>query len=185
MFPRIAFTQAPIVSKRPVAPLVNGRVRLRLLEEADLPMTLAWRNQDHIRKWFLTSDKISPAQHRAWFEQYRERDDDFVFVIEETEALKRPVGQASLYHVDWAAGRTEFGRLLIGDGEAAGLGLAKLATACLVDGALGNWGLREVYLECLASNVPALAVYDACGFRQVGQAGETLRLATSALKRSI
>jgi len=24
-------------------------------------------------------------------------------------------------------------------------------------------GLREVYLECLVSNAPALAVYEACG----------------------
>ena len=55
-------------------------------------MTLAWRNQDHIRRWFLTSDLISPEQHRAWFEQYQDRDDDFVFVIEETETLKpRPI----------------------------------------------------------------------------------------------
>ena len=52
--------------KRIIAPLVNGRVRLRLLEEADLPMTLAWRNQDHIRKWFFHSDVITPEQHRRW-----------------------------------------------------------------------------------------------------------------------
>lgn len=167
------------MSKRSIAPLVNGRVRLRLLEEADLPMTLAWRNQDHIRQWFSSSDLVSPEQHRAWFERYKDREDDFVFVIEETETLNRPVGQVSLYHVDWSAGCAEFGRLMIGDRNAQGLGLAKLATACLVDDALTTWGLREVYLECLASNVPALAVYDACGFRQAGQLGKTLRMTTS------
>jgi diamine N-acetyltransferase len=167
------------MSKRSIAPLVNGCVRLRLLEEADLPMTLAWRNQDHIRKWFFRSDVISSEQHRAWFEQYKDRDDDFVFVIEETEALKRPVGQASLYHIDWAAGLAEFGRLLIGDGEATGLGLAKLATACLVDEAVTAWGLSEVYMECLASNAQALAVYQACGFRPAGQLDETVRLTKS------
>ena len=173
------------MSKRSIAPLANGRVRLRLLEESDLPMTLAWRNQDHIRRWFLTSDLISPEQHRAWFERYKDRDDDFVFVIEETETLNRAVGQVSLYHIDWAAGRAQFGRLMIGDGHARGLGLAKLATACLVGEALTTWGLREVYLECLASNVPALAVYDACGFRQSGQFGETLRMTTESRRTSL
>lgn len=154
--------------KRSVAPLVNGRVRLRLLEEADLPMTLAWRNQDDVRRWFLTSGVISPEQHRLWYEQYKARDDDFVFIIEESETLKRPVGQASLYDVDWVAGRAEFGRLMIGDVEARGLGLAGLATRSLVDAALDAWNLNEVYLEVLETNALALAVYRACGFQHTG-----------------
>src|SRR5262245_27558728 len=89
------------VSKRSIAPLVNGRVRLRLLEEEDLPLTLVWRNQDENRQWFFSSDIIAPEQHRRWFDQYRDRDDDFVFVIEEIDTLKRPVGQLSLYRIEW------------------------------------------------------------------------------------
>jgi RimJ/RimL family protein N-acetyltransferase len=156
--------------KRAIAPLVNGRVRLRLLEQADLPMTLAWRNQDHIRRWFLTSTVIPEERHRAWWQQYRERDDDFVFVIEDTEQFQRPVGQVALYAVDWAAGRAEFGRLMIGDAKAAGLGLAKLATACLVDTALRRWQLNEITLEVRSDNLRAIAIYQACGFTTIGEA---------------
>ena len=140
--------------------------------------TLTWRNQDHIRKGVFSSDLISPEQHRAWFEQYTDRDDDFVFVIYEIETLKRPVGQVSLYHIDWAACCAEFGRLMISETAASRFGLARLATARLVEEALTAWGLREVYLECIASNVPALAVHDACGFRQAEQLGVTLRMTT-------
>ena len=61
-----------------------GRIRLRLLEEQDLPQTLAWRNQDHIRRWFFSSERLTPEQHAGWFARYRQRDDDFVFIIEET-----------------------------------------------------------------------------------------------------
>jgi len=86
--------------KRSMPPLVNGRVRLRLLEESDLPLTLAWRNQDDTRRWFFSSASISSEQHRAWFDQYKNRDDDFVFVIEEIDTLKRAIGQVALYHVD-------------------------------------------------------------------------------------
>lgn len=150
--------------KRHIVPLVSGRIRLRLLEEADLPMTLSWRNQDHIRMWFLHSDVVTPAQHAAWFRAYQERDDDFMFVIEETDALRRPVGQVSLYHVDKVAGRAEFGRLMIGDAEAAGRGLAREATATLVDEALNRWQLSEVYLEVKDTNAPAIAIYRGCGF---------------------
>ena len=151
--------------KRKIARLLNGPVSLRPLEEADLAATLAWRNQSQIRKWFFYSDEITPAQHRRWFEQYRARDDDFVFIIEEMDRLKRPVGQVALYNIDWVRGRAEFGRLMIGDPEAAGLGLAKLATARLVEEGLGPWCLKEIFLEVMPANRAALAVYAACGFR--------------------
>ena len=162
--------------KRRIAPLVNGRVRLRLLEEADLPMTLAWRNRDDIRQWFLTTDVISADRHRAWYEQYKDRDDDFVFVIEETEALCRPVGQISIYAIDWAAGHATFGRLMIGDLAARRLGLARLAASRLVDEACHAWRLREVSLESRVDNSPALAVYETCGFRAVGYLTENVMI---------
>ena len=74
------------MQKRHIPPLQAGRVRLRLLEEQDLPRTLAWRNQDHIRRWFFSSERLTPEQHAAWFARYRQRDDDFVFIIEEAQA---------------------------------------------------------------------------------------------------
>ena len=160
--------------KRPVAPLVNGRVRLRLIEEADLPMTLAWRNRDDMRKWFLTTDVISADRHRDWFNQYKQRDDDFVFIIEETETLMRPIGQISIYAIDWQAGRGTFGRLMIGDPAARRLGLARLAAARLIDEACQAWHLREVLLESKMDNAPAFAVYEACGFQVIGQSGDVL-----------
>jgi RimJ/RimL family protein N-acetyltransferase len=155
--------------KRHFSPLVSGRVRLRLLEEADLPMTRAWRNQDHIRKWFFNSGVITPEQHQGWWTRYQDRDDDFVFIIEETETLKRAVGQVAIYNVDWAARRAEFGRLMIGEPDAQGQGLALLATSTIVDEALITWGINEVYLEVLSDNAAALAIYHRCGFRELGR----------------
>jgi RimJ/RimL family protein N-acetyltransferase len=157
--------------KRPILPIDGIRVRLRLLEEADLPLTLAWRNQDHIRKWFLHSELISPEQHQAWFDQYRQRDDDFVFVIEEPrEGLRRALGQVAIYNVDWATRRAEFGRLMIGEESAQGRGLAKEATQLLVGEALTGWGLTEVFLEVKEDNNRAIALYRSCGFSIQSQA---------------
>lgn len=145
-------------------------------------MTLAWRNQDHVRKWFFHSEIITADQHRRWFEQYRDRDDDFVFVIEEVETLKRAVGQASLYNIAWAARRGEFGRLLIGDPQAAGLGLARMATELLVREAISGLGLLDVHLEVRSDNLPAIAVYRACGFARTDSlAGvDTMRVTRSS-----
>jgi RimJ/RimL family protein N-acetyltransferase len=164
------------MGKRAITPLVNGPVRLRLLEEADLPMTREWRNQDHIRRWFFHSDVISPEQHLAWYAQYKQKDDDFVFVIEETEALKSPVGQIALYGIDRQRRSAELGRLLIGVPEAASKGLARLAVSRLVDEAFGEWGLSEVHLEVMSNNAAALAVYRACGFHAAPEDGAVVRM---------
>jgi diamine N-acetyltransferase len=168
------------LAKRQIGPLTSGRVRLRLLQEADLPMTLAWRNQDHIRTWFVHSDVITPDQHRRWYEGYRDRDDDFVFVIEEIETLHRPVGQVALYRIDRAAKRAEFGRLLVGDPEARGHGLAAAATRLLMAEAFGPMALNEVVLEVFETNSAALAVYQACGFVETGRVGGMIAMHMTA-----
>ena len=157
------------MAKRQVGPIEGGEVRLRLLEEADLPMTLAWRNEDHIRKWFLHSDIITEEQHRSWFDRYSRRDDDFVFIIEETEDLWKPVGQISLYNIDWGQRTAEYGRLMIGERDAVGKRLAKKATKLLLDYAFGSLGLEKIELEVLSGNAPALAIYRSCGFFEVSE----------------
>lgn len=165
--------------KRYIPPMDSGRIRLRLLEESDLPMTLKWRNQDHIRRWFFNSEQITPARHWAWFEKYKERDDDYVFIIEETRTFRRPIGQAALYHIDWEAKRAEFGRLMIGEQQATGKGLARAATESLIHLALDDLGMQEVHLEVFADNAAALAIYAACGFQTTGRHGNILTMSKS------
>jgi len=161
--------------KRHIAPLTGERVRLRLLKEVDLPMTRAWRNQDHIRRWFLHSEVITPEQHRRWYDSYLPRDDDFVFVIEELRSAGRPVGQVSLYNIDWESGHAEFGRLLIGEPTAA-RGLAREATELVLDYAFTECGLREVELEVFAANQAAVGLYRSCGFRDASKHGGLLKM---------
>ena len=91
----------------------------------------------------------------------RQRDDDFVFIIEEVihadaDAQSRPIGQAALYNIDWASGSAEYGRLMIGEPDAAGRGLAREATDALVALALEQLGLREIHLEVIPSNTRAI-----------------------------
>lgn len=164
------------MAKPDVPPLAGDRVRLRLLEEADLPCTLAWRNQPHIRRWFVDGQSITVEQHHRWFASYRERDNDFVFVIEETGPPSRPVGQVSLYRIDWTRRRAEFGRLMIGEADATRRGLAREATALLLDHAATAWGIREIELEVFADNAPAIALYAATGFRACEAGGPLLRM---------
>jgi diamine N-acetyltransferase len=174
------------MQKRHIPPVQTPRVRLRLLEERDLPQTLAWRNQDGIRRWFFSSQRLTPEQHAEWFARYRQRDDDFVFIIEEaghphTGTRLRPIGQAALYDIDWVRGTAQYGRLMIGETDAAGRGLAREVTDALVALALGQLGLQEIHLEVLPGNVRAIKVYEACGFEVAGSTEKALRMSKRAV----
>ena len=150
--------------KRDLAPVEGEHVVLRLLEEADLPLTLSWRNQDHIRTWFLRTEVILEKDHLAWFERYKELDNDFIFVILAKDLDNTPVGQISLYDINWGKDNAEFGRLMIGDPLAKGKGYAKEATQLLLHYGFTKMGLKDVHLEVKEENGPAIAVYKTTGF---------------------
>lgn len=150
--------------KRDISPVENKRVLLRLLEKDDLPLTLKWRNQDHIRKWFLNSNVIPEEKHYAWFENYKNLDNDFIFIIIAKDLKNLPVGQVSLYGIDWEKGSAEYGRLMVGEDVARGRGYAKEATSLILKLGFDVFRLREVYLKVLKDNLAAQKVYRDCGF---------------------
>lgn len=154
------------MTKRWIPPVENGTVVLRLLEEPDLPLTLSWRNQDNIRRWFLTNEVILFEKHLAWFNRYQSLDTDFVFVILARELNFKPVGQISLYAIDWQSQVGEYGRLMIGESEARGKGLARSASLLLLHIGFDVLGLKEIVLEVKQDNLPAVAVYRSIGFEE-------------------
>ena len=156
------------MQKKRFTPIEKEGIELRLLTEDDLSMTLAWRNQDNIRRWFIHSDKITPDKHREWFRKYEKKDNDFVFIIHETKTLKKPVGQISVYNIDWKSMIGEFGRLMIGEIEARGRGIAQTATELVMEFAFKQLGLDQVYLEVFSDNLPAISIYKKAGFIEVG-----------------
>ena len=168
-----------MITKSTLPVIESERLLLRPLTREDLPMTLAWRNQGDIRRWFFHSDVISLDQHRGWFESYLGKEDDFTFVIEEKGPSSRPIGQVALYHIDWQAMSAEFGRLMIGDLSARGRGYAKEATGVLVEYAVKHLQLSEVYLELYEHNSDAAALYLACGFIETGRRNGIIQMKCS------
>jgi len=172
------------MEKRRIPPWQSGRVRLRLLEAQDLPRTLAWRNQDHIRCWFFFRERLTLDQHNGWFARYQRRDDDFVFIIEETGGEQRPVGQASLYNIDWDRGTAEYGRLMIGAADAVGRGLAREATNAIVALAFEQLGLREIHVEVVPANIRSIKLCEACGFEITDRTDRAVRMSQCAVARA-
>lgn len=166
--------------KREIIPFESNRVILRLLEKADLPLTLSWRNQDQIRKWFLNTAIIMEEQHLTWFEKYKELDNDFIFVILAKDLSNRAIGQISLYNIDWDTQTAEFGRLLIGETATKGKGFATDATRLLLKHGLGNMGLKKITLEVKDDNEIAIAIYRAVGFIEASRKNGLIVMAIQA-----
>ncbi len=158
------------MAKRSLPPIQSERVRLRLLEEGDLPLTLNWRNRDDIRIWFVNSDVIAPENHLKWFAQYQDRDDDFVFIIDARLDTWKPIGQVSLYSIDWDKRHAKFGRLMIGESPARGKGMAKEAVRLIVDYGFDQLGLVRIELEVFDTNGAAISIYKDCGFEEESSA---------------
>lgn len=141
------------------APIVDDNGELRLLEERDLPLTLSWRNHSDSRRWFHSAEIISDQQHRAWFQRYLERSDDYVFIFVNDEL---PVGQAAIY--DIADGVATFGRVLV-DPEQRRRGIShRLVAACLA-AADTRLSIERLHLDVMLDNAAAIRVYEAAGFR--------------------
>lgn len=158
--------------KRQLEPFGNSTIQLRLIKEADLRVTLGWRNRDDVRVWFKTSDVITMDQHRAWFAQYALRDDDFLFVI---EAAGRPVAQASVYRIDWDEKTAEVGRFIVAPG-AGGHGYVGLACAELLRFCALILNLKSVFLEVKEGNTRAIRLYERNGFNEEGRSDGLIRM---------
>jgi RimJ/RimL family protein N-acetyltransferase len=152
--------------KRVVPPFENENVILRPLEISDLPLTLRWRNQDEVRKWFVYSDVLSVETHYGWYENYKDLDDDFVFIILAKDLGNMPVGQISLYRIDWDLAVAEYGRVMIGEQPARGKGYASQATKLLLEHGFKSFQLKEITLEVRDDNKTAIALYKSRGFAE-------------------
>lgn len=166
--------------KNHTGPIVGKRVTLRLLELRDLAMTREWRNQDRVRMKFVTTNKLEPESHKRWFEQYLLKDDDYLFLIEETETLNKPVGQIGMYNIDREARKAEYGRLMIGEEDALGLGIAAEASRLMIEHFCRNFGIDNVYLEVKADNESAYKLYESLGFERTGQHDNLIAMSLKA-----
>lgn len=129
----------------------------RHLRASDLPVTLAWRNDESSRGWFHSEGPIVWADHLAWFQG--RPDSDWMFLV---ESAGEPVAQFGLY--DFHRLTAQFGRLLVAPARRGeGFGRAAVETAVTIAAVVG---LRSLHLEVKADNGPALHIYRSVGFTE-------------------
>jgi RimJ/RimL family protein N-acetyltransferase len=134
--------------------LLGARIALRPLTEADLLLTLVWRNAS--REAFFHNAELTMAQHEAWFAKYLSGTDTMLIVEHDGVAI----GQLGVSNHDGAS--IELGQVLMAP-EQRRRGYMREAIALLLDW-LKTQGITRVIVNLKPENTAATALYLAVGF---------------------
>jgi len=144
---------------------------VRLLENKDLEFIRRLRNEN--RQHFLDSNYISKQDQQRWYKSYLLRTDDQMFVLEENGVS---VGCGALYNIDIDKKKAEVGRFVI-DVSHRGKGYGGILIRLIEEMALSKFEIKELYLEALAANIPAISLYKRMGYKKVGrQSGSVFKM---------
>ncbi len=144
-----------------MAEQVQPQGLVRAMDEGDLAVVLAWRNDPEVRRHMFSRGEIGAAEHRAWFEQHR-ADARRRLLVYEADGV--PLGFVSL----------QLGRqpqvaawgFYAAPGAARGTGRAMGRLA--LDFGFDTLALHKVCGQALADNRASIALHRALGFREEG-----------------
>ena len=142
-------------------------MRLRAVEEADLPLLVRWMNDPEVRHWLHHSDRPDATVDsvRGRFGLTEERFPNLVWLIETLEG--RPVGHLALLQVDPHHKRAELA-ISIGEKDCWSRGLGTDAVRTVLRHGFEDLGLRRVDLHTDADNARGIRCYEKCGFVREG-----------------
>jgi RimJ/RimL family protein N-acetyltransferase len=150
-----------------LAPLRGGRVRLRAVEEGDLPLLVRWMNDPEVRYWLHHSDRPDATVEsvRGRFGLSGDGFANLVWIIETNEG--RPVGHVGLLGADFDHKRAELA-ISIGEKDWWSRGCGTDAIRAVLHHAFEGMGLRRVDLHTDADNARGIRCYEKCGFVREG-----------------
>jgi RimJ/RimL family protein N-acetyltransferase len=149
-------------------PVLRGdAIRLRPVEERDLPHFVRWFNDPEVRYWLHMSERRQEtlASQRERYERHRNDPARVEWCIETAGA--RPIGRLVLTGIDDTHGRAEL-YVSIGEKDCWNRGYGTAATCRALAYAFSELRLRRVCLTTDEDNVRGIRCYERCGFVREG-----------------
>ncbi|KPK21919.1 MAG: hypothetical protein AMJ76_01440 [Dehalococcoidia bacterium SM23_28_1] len=147
--------------------LEGEKVRLRPMEEGDLPHFVTWFNDKEVRRWLPMSETPPPTLEAEgeWYQKMRDDPSCVIWCIESEEG--RPIGDVGLGLIDKTHKRAELG-IFIGDKVFWRRGLGTDAIQRVLRYAFDELALRRVQLYVDEDNLRGIRCYEKCGFVREG-----------------
>jgi len=153
--------------------LVGKRVTLRAYDDFldDGWDVVRWRNDPQVKTFFFEEEPLSFYSHLEWVDKVKHDPNVRYYMIqinEDEDHKALTVGTVGLSHIDWRSRVAEFGWFLIGESKRRSWGYGKEAIFLLLDYAFNHLNLNKIWLQTMALNKAALAVYQKMGFQDEG-----------------
>lgn len=150
------------------------RITLRELSRADISLINAWRQDRQVTDPLGAPPRqISLDVDLAWFDDYLKQRATNVRCMIMVDEDPAPAGLVSLTGINPVFRSAEF-HLMVGRRELQGQGVGTAATRAMLRHGFLDLNLHRIYLSVLASNAPAIHVYEQVGFRHEGRAREAV-----------
>lgn len=140
----------------------KGPGALRLMRETDLELVRTWRNAPEVASKMYTRHHISASEHRDWWTQTRDREDQQYFLYEEAD---EPLGVVGFTQIDRDNGNC-FWAFYASPSAPRGTGSRMEFLA--LEHVFGTLRLHKLSCEVLAFNEPVIRLHKKFGFREEG-----------------
>lgn len=147
-------------------------VTLDPLLEGDSDVLFAWINDRELVVQSAPFRPVGRAEHDAWFEQIRDREDVRIFGIREDGRL---VGTCQLHSIDPVHRNAEL-QIRIGAPDARGRGVGREAVRQLLSYGFEELDMHRIFLYVFTTNARAIRLYEGAGFRREGLLREAARI---------
>lgn len=147
----------------------HSLVFLRSLELDDVEIIYRWHNDAELYNSLLNPFRsVSLAVVEEWLrkkQSYSSNEINWAICLMNNSLH---IGNIYLRNIDWISRHGEL-NIFIGDSEQRSKGYGRAAVSLLIEYALQDLGLQRLYLSVLADNIPAIKMYEKCGFKTEGK----------------
>ena len=152
--------------------IYGDRIRLRALEEKDLPFFVQWLNDPELRQFLFLHMPLSTADEEDWYrEQLDKPPEERPLTIEIQSERKggwKIIGNCGFIKLDWRSRAAELG-IQIGEKAAWNQGYGTRAVQLLVEHGFQTLNLHRIWLRVFDFNGRAIQVYRKIGFTEEGR----------------
>jgi len=130
-------------------------------------MVLKWRNDEDIRKWMFTQEKITLDEHLNYIESLKTRDDRLYFLVKKE---KQSIGVIDFTNIDFKNKSAEFG--VYAKPNLKGMG--NILMSSIIDYAFRILKVETLISKVFEENVSAMKLYKRYNFKKVNHKQEKI-----------
>jgi UDP-4-amino-4,6-dideoxy-N-acetyl-beta-L-altrosamine N-acetyltransferase len=146
--------------------LVGKRIKLRAIEEEDIPKMVEWRNSPDVYEFFYEYEPLSKIKQKMWLEKHFADPTEKLFIISTLDG--EAIGTVGFVHIDHRNRKAEWGRFLIGEEKYSKGGYGAEVEFLILEYAFEHLNLNKLYCEVLTNNPTVISLHKKFGFKEEG-----------------